>query len=159
MKLATLLVLVPMSAGVAMAETPTVVDALALANRSNAAWSDSLTNGEQNAVAASYATDAIVVTPDGVPLTGNAAISGYWASRLADRQQNYLRAEAAEFRGDLLVESGAWGASVPDATGKPAYRVGNFIRILAKQDDGSWKIRMESWNPGMVEPRSSLSMQ
>lgn len=144
MRLSALLLMVPLSA--AVAETPTVMDAYALANQSNAAWSDKYAAGDVAGVAASYAADAMVVPPAAAPISGMAAITEYWRQRLADGQQIYVRLESADMRGNTLVESGVWSVQVTNEYGHRAYGGGEFRRILDKGQDGSFKIRLETWD-------------
>lgn len=144
MRLSALLLMVPLSA--AMAETPTVMDAYALANESNAAWSDKYAAGDVSGVAATYAGNALVVPPASAPISGKEAISDYWRQRLADGQQIFVRVESAAMRGDSLVESGVWSVQVTNVYGQRAYGGGEFKRILDRQQDGSFRIRLETWD-------------
>jgi len=144
MRIAAILLMVPLSA--AMAETPTVMDAYALANQTNAAWADRYMIGDGNMVAGAYTDDALVVPPAAAPISGRQAISSYWKDRLADGQQIYVRVESADVRGNSLVESGVWSVQVTNVYGQTAYGGGEFKRILDRQEDGSYRIRLETWD-------------
>lgn len=144
MRIAAILMMVPLSA--AMAETPTVMDAYALANQSNVAWSEKYQSGDATGVANAYTADALVVPPAAAPIAGKAAISSYWSQRLADGQKIYVRVESADVRGNSLVESGVWSVQVTNVYGQNAYGGGEFKRILDRQEDGSYRIRLETWD-------------
>jgi ketosteroid isomerase-like protein len=144
MRLSAMLLMLPLSA--AMAETPTVMDAYALANQSNAAWAEKYAAGDAAAVASAYTSDALVVPPAAAPIQGTDAISNYWRQRLADGQQIYVRVESADLRGNALVQSGVWSVQVTNEFGERAYGGGEFKRILDKQQDGSYRIRLETWD-------------
>ncbi len=159
MRMVTMMLMMPLSVSVAMAETPTVMDAYALANRSNAVWAHSFGLGDAGAVAAGYTDSALVVPPAAAPIEGHAAIKDYWAQRIADGQQIYVRVESADVRGNALIQSGVWSVEVTNPYGERAYGGGNFMRILDRQEDGSWKIRMESWEPAGAVARDARISQ
>lgn len=159
MRMATMMLMVPLSVSVAMAETPTVMDAYALANKSNAAWAHSYALGDAGAVAAGYTDSALVVPPAAAPIEGQSAIKDYWAQRMADGQEIYVRVESADVRGNALIQSGVWSVQVTNPYGERAYGGGDFTRILDRQEDGSWKIRMESWEPAASAGRDARVSQ
>jgi ketosteroid isomerase-like protein len=150
-----MMLMVPLSMSAAMAETPTVMDAYALANKSNATWAHAYALGDAGAVAAGYTDSALVVPPAAAPIEGQAAIKDYWAQRMADGQQIYVRVEAANVRGNALIQSGVWSVQVTNPYGERAYGGGNFTRILDRQEDGSWKIRLESWEPAGISGKDA----
>ncbi|MFO1435929.1 MAG: DUF4440 domain-containing protein [Gammaproteobacteria bacterium] len=147
MKIAATMMLLPLSVGMAFAETPTVVDAYAIANQSNAAWAKNYSAGDANMVAGAYTGDALLVPPAAEPVSGRDAIKNYWTDRMADGQKIYVRVESANVRGNSLIESGVWSVMVTNVYGQSAYGGGDFTRIFDKQQDGSWKIRLETWTP------------
>lgn len=159
MRTVTMMLMMSLSASAAMAETPTVMDAYALANRSNAAWAHSFSLGDADAVAAGYTDSALVVPPAAAPIEGQAAIKDYWAQRIADGQRIYVRVESADVRGNALIQSGVWSVEVTNPYGERAYGGGNYMRILDRQEDGSWKIRVESWEPAGTAGRAARVSQ
>lgn len=159
MRTVAMMLMVPLSVSVAMAETPTVMDAYALANRTNAAWAHSYGLGDAGAVAAGYTDGALVVPPAAAPIEGQAAIKDYWAQRIADGQQIYVRVESADVRGNALIQSGVWSVQVTNPYGERAYGGGDFMRILDRQEDGTWKIRLESWEPAATAGRDARVSQ
>jgi ketosteroid isomerase-like protein len=78
---------------------------------------------------------------------------------MADGQEIYVRVESADVRGNALIQSGVWSVQVTNPYGERAYGGGNFTRILDRQEDGSWKIRMESWEPAAMAARDSRVSQ
>ena len=147
MRTAAIMMLLPLGIGAAVAETPTVVDAYAIANRSNAAWAKDYFSGSANTVAGNYTNDALLVPPAAEPIAGRDAIKNYWSDRMADGQKIYVRVETANVRGKSLIESGVWSVEVTNVYGQRAYGGGDFMRIFDKQEDGSWRIRLETWTP------------
>lgn len=146
MKVSTAVLAVPIALSLMAAVPAKSADPLTVAQTSNAAWSAVFAKGDAAGLAANYVEDAIVLTPADSRLEGREAIADYWGRVLADGQQLSLAVEAANLTGDSLYQSGLWTVEVKNAEGRPVYGGGNFVRVLDRQKDGSWKIRLETWN-------------
>lgn len=121
-------------------------DALLLAEKANGSWTQALTKGSAPALASTYTEDAIVTAPTDENLESRKAIENYWSTGISQGNRYYTDIEAATVQGSSLFEAGIWSAEIKLADGKSRIIGGNLVRVLDRQDDGSWKIRLETWH-------------
>jgi uncharacterized protein (TIGR02246 family) len=116
----------------------------------DAEWARAASEGEANAVAALYTSDATVLPPM-EPLRQGEAASKYWIDVLASFSgPTDLKTTTVEGRGDLAYAVGSYRQTLtPKKSGaKPLpTEEGKYIEILKKQADGSWKIVYDMWSP------------
>lgn len=106
-----------------------------------------LSAGDIAALTALYTDDAIQLPPNAPPLVGWAAISSSLKNELAG-----VRAEANV---EVLetTTAGSWAFArgtyrtvvVPRNGGPQTDSTGNWLDILKRQEDGSWKIARSTW--------------
>jgi uncharacterized protein (TIGR02246 family) len=160
--LATLLVLAaacqprPKETGMADAESSAPA-AAALSSEDQAAirqvdtdWAKAATEGNGEAIAALYTSDATLLPP-GEPIVKGEAAKKYWVdfgNGFAGPTE--LNTTSVEGSGDLAVAVGTYRmALTPKKAGAKPLPVdeGKYLEVLKRQDDGSWKIHHDIWNP------------
>jgi uncharacterized protein (TIGR02246 family) len=101
-----------------------------------AAW-----NGEDpGAVAAYYAEDAVVTTPEG-EIRGRAAIRDQWiAPNLQQTSAVNVTPSRFEVRANDMTEEGSYTITIVDGTSQSGAYSHHWIRL----PDGSWKVHMMS---------------
>jgi len=114
----------------------------------NAQWDAAFNSGDADAVARLYAPDAQVLPPNKTPVQGTAAIQDFFAGLIKGGYTDHA-IETLEVReaGDLGFQTGRWRARGPATDGgeKPAVD-GLIVTVHEKQKDGSWKIRVHTFN-------------
>lgn len=114
----------------------------------NAQWDAAFNRGDAAAVAQLYSPDAQVLPTNKTPVQGTAAIQEFFAGLIKGGYTNH-EIETLEVReaGDLGYQTGRWRARGPAADGgeQPAVD-GLIVTIHEKQKDGTWKIRVHTFN-------------
>jgi uncharacterized protein (TIGR02246 family) len=113
-------------------------------------WAKAATAGNGDAIAALYAPDATLLPP-GEPMVKGEAAKKYWV----DFANGYsgpteLNTLSVEGSGDLAYAVGTYRMTLtPKKAGaKPLpTEEGKYVEVLKRQDDGSWKILHDIWNP------------
>jgi ketosteroid isomerase-like protein len=98
------------------------------------------------AIASLYTADAVLVSPGAEIIARPAAIGEYWvAKRKAGATGFRLVSVSERQEGDLLYQSAAWTTTF-SGDGRTSVFDGQMTNVLQRQPDGSWKIRLQSWN-------------
>jgi uncharacterized protein (TIGR02246 family) len=160
--LATLLVLTascqprPKETGMADTESAAAASA-ALSSEDQAAirqvdsdWAKAATEGNGTAIAALYTSDATLLPP-GEPIVKGEAAKKYWVdfgNGFAGPTE--LNTTSVEGSGNMAIVIGTYRmALTPKKAGAKPLPVdeGKYLEVLKRQDDGSWKIHHDIWNP------------
>jgi len=98
--------------------------------------------GDAAAVAELYTDDAVVMPDHHAAVVGKAAIQQYLQGLFAQYTANLtITPGDTEITGDLAHEHGTFAMTVtPKAGGNAMTDNGNYLVILRRQADGSWKI-------------------
>jgi len=105
------------------------------------------------AIAAIYAEDGAVMSPNSETVTGRAAIEDYWREVLAsDIDLGVAKATDVYAHGDDGYEVGTY--AVTDSSG--AIDEGKYVRIW-RQGDGKWQLQHVIWNSDL--PLSALESE
>jgi uncharacterized protein (TIGR02246 family) len=115
----------------------------------DADWARAAKEGNGEAIAALYASDAVLLPP-GEPMVKGAAAKKYWV----DFANGYsgpteLNTMAVEGGGDVATAVGTYKMSLtPKKAGaKPLpTEKGKYLEVLKRQEDGSWKLIYDMWN-------------
>ena len=114
------------------------------------AWARAAKAGDGQAIAGLYATDAVLLPP-GEPLVKGEAAKKYWvdfANGFSGPTE--LNTMSVEGGGNVAAAVGTYRmALTPRKSGAKPLPVeeGKYIEVLKRQDDGSWKIAYDIWNP------------
>jgi uncharacterized protein (TIGR02246 family) len=116
----------------------------------DAEWAQAAKVGNGEAIAALYAPDATLLPPGEQMVKGDAA-KKYWvdfANGFSGPTE--LNTMAVEGSGDVATAIGTYKMTLtPKKAGaKPLpTEEGKYIEVLKRQDDGSWRIAYDIWNP------------
>ena len=111
-------------------------------------FSEEVKRGDSNALAAHYASDAIVMPPNSDQVKGK-DIAGVWgeAIRMGVKGMTLNMADISG-GGDVYAETGTFEMTGAD---NKTLDKGNYITVW-KKDNGSWKIYRDIWNSSMPMP-------
>ena len=113
-------------------------------------FADAYNRGDDKAVAAFYAEDAVVMPPDSDFVKGRPAIEAAWkGAHEAGMKNMMLEITDVESDGTYVIETGKATADIQPAgqeAAKPeSYK---YVVVWKKQKDGSWKIIRDIYNSG-----------
>jgi uncharacterized protein (TIGR02246 family) len=116
----------------------------------DAEWARAAQAGEGTAIAALYTADAVLLPP-GEPMIKGAAAKKYWVDFTNGFSgPTELNTMAVEGAGGVASAIGTYKMSLtpkkPGAKPLPPEE-GKYIEVLKRQDDGSWRIVYDIWNP------------
>ncbi len=110
------------------------------------AWAGAVNSGDTALIAKLYTDDAVLISPGTELISAPGAISDYWAAKRDAGASDFQVLNVSESRqGNMLFQSAVWTTRVVSA-GKESVLEGQMTNVLARQPDGSWKIRLQSWN-------------
>ena len=110
-------------------------------------WNDALATGNPKAVAALYATDAILLpTLSNKVRHNHEEIADYFVNFLAKSPQGEINEHNIRVHGELAINSGVYTFTFGDGSSAKA----RFTYVYRKEDDG-WKI-IEHHSSQMPEP-------
>jgi uncharacterized protein (TIGR02246 family) len=116
----------------------------------DAQWARAATAGDGQAIAALYASDAILLPP-GEPMVKGEAAKKYWVNFVNGFSGPIeLNTMAVEGGGDVASAIGTYTMTLTPrkAGAKPLpTQEGKYLEVLKRQDDGSWKIIYDMWSP------------
>jgi uncharacterized protein (TIGR02246 family) len=116
----------------------------------DAQWAQAAKAGDGQAIAALYASDAVLLPP-GEPMVKGEAAKKYWvdfANGFSGPTE--LNTMAVEGGGDVATAIGTYTMRLTPrkAGAKPLpTEEGKYLEVLRRQDDGSWKIIYDMWSP------------
>ncbi len=94
-----------------------------------------------------YTDDAIIIPPSSEILTGPTAIKGFWAEILKGGISEYvIDTINLHIDGNTAHQTAYWEAHLTATNGEIIPFDGTMTNVLQRQDNGQWKISMQSWN-------------
>jgi len=102
-------------------------------------WNSAFNRGDASALKALYAQDAILLTSSGSARLGAQDIRGFWGNHSVEIVEIYGD-------GDLIYVAATWSAFRTPRDGRSYYYEGNLVNVLERQEDGTWKTRLQNWN-------------
>src|SRR5215470_3384995 len=101
-----------------------------------------INDGNVDAAAALYVSDATVVSVAGEILAGRNPIRRMLSGLVADKARMEARVVkvVATASGDEAMLYTDWAATMNDASGKPVERRVKAIEVVREQADGSWRL-------------------
>lgn len=122
------------------AAAPAVIDAAAVGQSVEAAYTAAVASGDAAAVAALYTDDAVVRNPQGLRLEGKQQIQdAYQASFDQGAATITITPSSAVSVGDAVVVEGTYAYTITPEGGQPIESRGEYLAVN-KQIDGEWKI-------------------
>ncbi len=113
----------------------------------NLSWSYALNSGNVAALSQLYSDGAIVLPPTDETLNTREQIRAFWDQVLSQGFSDFsIDNIDTRVAGDTAYQAGVWSASRTDANGRLERIGGNILNVLERQEDGSWRARMQSWN-------------
>ena len=111
-------------------------------------FDEEMKRGDSNALAAHYASNAIVMPPNSESVKGN-DIVGLWGGAIRMGVKS-MRLNMADISGggDIYAETGTYEMTGAD---NKTMDKGKYITIWNK-DNGNWKIYRDIWNSSMPPP-------
>ena len=110
-------------------------------------WEFASISGQTVRLLDMYTENAIVIPPTSEILSDPSAIEGYWAEVMASGVSEYvIDTVNLHVEGDVAHQTALWQASIMTEDGNVIHFDGAMTNVLERQDDGLWKIRMQSWN-------------
>lgn len=114
---------------------------------SNHRWLSAFNRGDTRELAELYTSDAVIMPPSSEILSNPVAIKSYWDGLRSIGVNDFaLYTVNTEREGDTVYQSAMWEATRYTARGDTVRFDGNMYSVLERQKDGSWKIRLQSWN-------------
>jgi ketosteroid isomerase-like protein len=112
-----------------------------------AAWDAAFNKNDPKAIAAFYATDALLLPANHEVYKGPAAAEGFFKAVLGTGASNHkLEIIDAQDDGQVVFAAAKWTATGKDAQGKDQPWAGLATHVFKRQPDGSLKLVMHSFN-------------
>jgi uncharacterized protein (TIGR02246 family) len=112
-----------------------------------AAWEEAVNKGDAKAVAAFYTDDAVLLPPTHDVLEGPAGVEQFFSGVISSGMKGHkLELIEADSEGDLIFAAGKWSATGKDANGADTPWGGVATHVFERQDDGSLKLRLHTFN-------------
>ncbi len=112
-----------------------------------AAFDEAFNKGDAKALGAMFTEDGIFLPPTHDVLKGPDAaekfFSGQFASGAKDHKFELIEADS---EGDIIFAAAKWSAAGKDASGAAASWSGIATHVFEKQDDGSLKLKVATFN-------------
>lgn len=108
---------------------------------------NAFTKGQTVELVKLYTDDAVFMPPSSEILTGQEAIKKYWDGlRKAGFNEFIVRDISLNTMGNTAYQTALWEAVRKDSVGNIIKLDGNISSVMKLQKDGSWKIKLQSWN-------------
>lgn len=108
----------------------------------NARWDAAINGPDFDALLTMYSDDAELMPPGARPVTGPAAIRGFFAARgTSVRDHHLLVVRVVAFGNYAYVTSRFTALFVKDGS-EPVKISGSTVRLLERQNDGMWRIKV-----------------
>jgi ketosteroid isomerase-like protein len=103
-------------------------------------------NNSADQLAALWAEDAVLLGEGEAPVSRRQTLREVYAKDPAKILKYSPRIESLEIRGNVAYEWGRFAATVKEGADSPTSELnGRFLRVMAKQSDGSWKFTRIMW--------------
>jgi ketosteroid isomerase-like protein len=94
-----------------------------------------------------FADNAVLMPPGASTIAGAAAVAEWYASASGTLHEFTTTVEAIGGSGNLAVNRGTYMVvRTPLGETQPVTERGNYLRVLQRQPDGSWRITASMWN-------------
>ncbi len=112
----------------------------------NKSWEMAFNSGNTAELANLYTEDAIIIPPSLEIFNTQKEIMQYWKKQIMTGTDNF-RVQTINLRrdGDTIYQTAVWIATIT-SNGIATDLDGEMTNVIAQQQDGSWKIKLQSWN-------------
>jgi ketosteroid isomerase-like protein len=118
-----------------------------VADAVNSQWENSFSEGNTDVLMTLYSDNAVVISPSSEIFDNRTEIQTYLEGLKKVGVKKYAISNVElEVKGNLAYETAYWEGSWVNAEGAIFNFEGNITNVFEKQDDGSWKIKLQSWN-------------
>jgi len=98
-----------------------------------------------------YGADAMVYRSNQPAVRASAALREFFVAALdAGLGEVSMEAARVEVAGDMAYEAGKFTALLPGVGGKRREERGKYVRVLAKDAEGDWKISVDCWSSDLT---------
>ena len=112
----------------------------------NKTWEIAFNTGDTAALTELYSEDAIVVPPSLEILNAPQTIENYWIEQIHAGTDNFrVQTINLKIEEDVIYQTAVWIATVT-SNGVSTDLDGEMTNVITRQQDGSWKIKLQSWN-------------
>lgn len=126
--------------------------------------------GDIDAVMAYYTDDAVVLSPDAPAAQGQDAIRALFEEQFAAGTPNLsLTSDGVEVHGDVAFDHGTYQVAFTPAAAaeaqpqgptpeeqaaqaQPTSETGEWVTVLKRGEDGSWRVHWDIWNVDRAAP-------
>jgi ketosteroid isomerase-like protein len=113
----------------------------------NNVWASGFDQGNTEALMGLYSENAVVFPPSSEILEGRKAIQTYLQGLKEVGVKEYSISNIdTDIKENTVYESALWEATRVDSEGNIIKLEGNISNVFERQNDGSWKIKFQSWN-------------
>jgi len=113
----------------------------------NSNWGVAVNKGDTTQLTSLYADDAVMMPPSSEILSDRSAIKNYWdILREVGIDAYAIQTINLRIEGDQAYQTVLWEATRNAADGNVFEFKGNMSNVLERQKDGTWKIKLQSWN-------------
>lgn len=124
-----------------------VADEAAAINALNIKWDAAINQGDTTQLIGLYADNAVMMPPSSEILSDQGAIKNYWDDlREVGIDAYAINIVDLRINGDTAYQTILWEATRNAADGNVIQFDGNMSNVLERQKDGTWKIKLQSWN-------------
>ncbi len=126
--------------------------------KADADWSKAAATHDVDKTVSYYATDALVLPPNGTAMTDRAAIRSAWKDMITapgfSGGWTATKVEVAK-SGEIGYVSGTWEFKWNGPDRKPVSDHGKFVEVWKRQADNSWKCAVDIWNSDVPLPTAA----
>jgi ketosteroid isomerase-like protein len=107
----------------------------------NARWDAAINGADFDALLPMYSSDAELMPPGTRPVTGSVAIRSFFAARGTSVRDHHLQLASVVAFGNYAYTTSRVTATFVKDGSEPATIAGSTVRLLERQDNGTWKIK------------------
>ena len=112
----------------------------------NKTWEVAFNTGNTAALSDLYSEDAVVMPPSLEILNAPDTIENYWVEQIHAGTDNFrVQTINLKVENDVIYQTAVWIATVT-SNGVSTDLDGEMTNVITRQEDGSWKIKLQSWN-------------
>ena len=124
-----------------------VADEADAINALNIKWNAAINQGDTTQLVGLYADNAVMMPPSSEILSDRGAIKNYWdVLREVGIDAYAINTVDLRINGNTAYQTILWEATRNAADGNVIQFDGNMSNVLERQKDGTWKIKLQSWN-------------